>query len=330
MFSHGAGTRNRRFWVSLCVSVVMLVAILTGVYSTMIEPTQTSIVTSTRTTYTRAEITYVYTMMGITTVRTITSSFSSCFYGCASNYMYYTSIVLARSGNIDLHTAHSVCILWSGNYVAAESIPQKSCHYELTRGYSVSSRSVTTTIVSSPYVQLPVTESHNETVPNPQKSVAQGLAVVLFIVGIAGLGLAIAGLGRSAPPRVETGVGGAKMEKPVYRRPEPSPSTISMPPRCPRCDGTLSESSRTHWFCPRCDVTIKRAGRGWELETDKRASHYTVETPPPAVSRMPSYAPPPVAEPSVPTRASTKFCRLCGAKIPRDSVFCEECGKKLT
>ena len=28
-------------------------------------------------------------------------------------------------------------------------------------------------------------------------------------------------------------------------------------------------------------------------------------------------------------RASTKFCRECGAKIPRDSVFCEKCGSKL-
>jgi len=26
---------------------------------------------------------------------------------------------------------------------------------------------------------------------------------------------------------------------------------------------------------------------------------------------------------------STKFCRNCGAKIPRDSNFCEECGTKL-
>jgi len=27
--------------------------------------------------------------------------------------------------------------------------------------------------------------------------------------------------------------------------------------------------------------------------------------------------------------ASTKFCRFCGAKIPRDSKFCEECGTSL-
>jgi hypothetical protein len=25
----------------------------------------------------------------------------------------------------------------------------------------------------------------------------------------------------------------------------------------------------------------------------------------------------------------TKFCRVCGAKIPRDSMFCQECGEKI-
>lgn len=31
-----------------------------------------------------------------------------------------------------------------------------------------------------------------------------------------------------------------------------------------------------------------------------------------------------------PTQAlGTKYCRACGAKIPRDSTYCEECGKKL-
>jgi len=35
------------------------------------------------------------------------------------------------------------------------------------------------------------------------------------------------------------------------------------------------------------------------------------------------------ASPSV-RRNKFKFCRECGAQIPRDSVFCEECGTKLT
>lgn len=30
------------------------------------------------------------------------------------------------------------------------------------------------------------------------------------------------------------------------------------------------------------------------------------------------------------SEGSTKFCRECGAKIPRDSAFCEVCGTKLT
>jgi len=28
-------------------------------------------------------------------------------------------------------------------------------------------------------------------------------------------------------------------------------------------------------------------------------------------------------------RAITKFCRECGAKIPRDSTFCEKCGANI-
>jgi len=35
-------------------------------------------------------------------------------------------------------------------------------------------------------------------------------------------------------------------------------------------------------------------------------------------------------EPLVPQPKPTKFCRRCGAKIPRVSKFCEECGAKLT
>ncbi len=31
-----------------------------------------------------------------------------------------------------------------------------------------------------------------------------------------------------------------------------------------------------------------------------------------------------------PQTTATKFCRKCGAKIPRDSDFCEECGTRLT
>ncbi len=34
-------------------------------------------------------------------------------------------------------------------------------------------------------------------------------------------------------------------------------------------------------------------------------------------------------KPSLQTETVSKFCRHCGAKIPKDSTFCESCGKKL-
>lgn len=37
-----------------------------------------------------------------------------------------------------------------------------------------------------------------------------------------------------------------------------------------------------------------------------------------------------VAEPRVRAAGPTKFCRRCGAKIPRDSAYCEECGTQLS
>lgn len=53
----------------------------------------------------------------------------------------------------------------------------------------------------------------------------------------------------------------------------------------------------------------------------KKAAEATEQTTPsttPTVSQQASAISP-----------STKFCRKCGAKIPRDSVFCEECGSEL-
>jgi ribosomal protein L40E len=40
--------------------------------------------------------------------------------------------------------------------------------------------------------------------------------------------------------------------------------------------------------------------------------------------------PPPQPSEIKPESKSSKYCRKCGATIPRDSVFCEECGTKLT
>ncbi len=35
------------------------------------------------------------------------------------------------------------------------------------------------------------------------------------------------------------------------------------------------------------------------------------------------------SEPYVTQKEASKFCRKCGAKIPRDSEYCEECGARL-
>jgi len=62
------------------------------------------------------------------------------------------------------------------------------------------------------------------------------------------------------------------------------------------------------------------------------SQHFTVWQPSSAdVSRLPPPAPEP-ARPIIelPTvMSATKFCRFCGARIARDSKFCEECGKGL-
>jgi hypothetical protein len=59
--------------------------------------------------------------------------------------------------------------------------------------FSMSSRTLTTTStsLSSSFVKFPVTESHYENVPNPQKFNLQLLAVVLFLAGVGGIAVAI-------------------------------------------------------------------------------------------------------------------------------------------
>jgi len=72
------------------------------------------------------------------------------------------------------------------------------------------------------------------------------------------------------------------------------------------------------------------------------SGHFTLWQPPPTLAVAPTT--PPIQEPVIPTAETssavapttvmpampTKFCRFCGAKIPRDSMYCEECGAKLT
>ena len=239
---------NRRLWASLCVSAVMLAALSTGIYSTMVEPTQTNIVTATRTTesstYSEKTRFYTGTSIEVTTVRTVTSSFTSCSYKeCHSRWVFYPSIELVGIGleNFGLIvTWHNVCILWEGDEVKDYRYPMSICRRVSTSIFSVSKRTLTHTSMSltRSLVQFPVTvtESLYEIVPNPEKFNLQRLTVVLFIIGVAGIALAML-LG-------------------------------------PSVSGRVAEDHR---------VMTK----------------------------------------------STKFCRNCGAKIPRDSNFCEECGTKL-
>ena len=90
--------QSGRLWASLCVSAVMVAALVTGVYSVMTEPTLTNIVAATRTTEssTYSERTYLYTVTGltVTTVGTVTSRFTSVSYRCGSGYEFYASIEL--------------------------------------------------------------------------------------------------------------------------------------------------------------------------------------------------------------------------------------------
>lgn len=52
-------------------------------------------------------------------------------------------------------------------------------------------------------------------------------------------------------------------------------------------------------------------------------------TEPPPFTRAAKPAPVPLSARTVVPVLSIKFCRECGVKIPRDSIYCEECGKKL-
>jgi hypothetical protein len=74
----------------------------------------------------------------------------------------------------------------------------------------------------------------------------------------------------------------------------------------------------------------------WELHAMKVVSVWPSVQPgvatmePTAVVPLAVAPAPPALEPPAPQSASTKFCRFCGAKILRDSGYCEECGKRLT
>jgi ribosomal protein L40E len=252
----------------------MLLAVLTGVYSTMVEPTLTNVVTSTWTAtrwtessiYTEKTSGYVWISMEVTTLRTMTTRFTTCSYKeCRSDFTFYDSIELVElweDAGASLVTWHNVCIRWKGSEVDSYYFPSRSCGTETNTFYSLSARTLTLTstgsrtTLSRSLVEFPVTvtESHYETVPNPQKSNLQRLAVVLFIAGAGGLVLAI-----------------------ILRRPLVAQPSATFPP-------ALSVPKPT----PESHEVTERT-----ITTEK------------------------------------KFCRYCGAMIPRVSRYCDECGKKL-
>jgi hypothetical protein len=94
---------------------------------------------------------------------------------------------------------------------------------------------------------------------------------------------------------------------------EPVSFTI---PLCSTCGQPmdLRDPNKLTWFCRKDDTTFATTGPD-------------VEKIVPPTAKEPKQGPGPQHEP--PKLVSTKYCRECGAKIPRDSIFCEECGTRL-
>jgi hypothetical protein len=210
---------------SLCVSAVMLAALLTGVYSTMVEPTLTNVVTATRTEtgsraspiYTEVTSIYVSTSTESTIAGTVTTRLTVCSWACHSGYDFFSEFTLYvyeseyEGGYMTgwTETLRNVCILWGRETPAIlppESKPVEdyygavlSCGYARSTICSYSTRTLTVTSVntnlSTYYSLVPfsvtLTEAYSKTVVNPQKLNLQRLAVVLFVIGFAGIALVI-------------------------------------------------------------------------------------------------------------------------------------------
>jgi hypothetical protein len=224
----GFRVQNRK-WGSLCVSAVMLAALLTGAYSMMVQPTLTNWVTATRTETESSvspittEVTslYVSTSTESTIAGTVTSRFTTCSTPttCQSGYEF-------EPGPVTLHwyemneeyevvseyweTLTNVCIshggtpyfpLQPGEEPVQAQYPNTVvyCGLAASTVSSYSTRTLTVTSVNtnlSMYystVPFPVTltESYYRNVVNPEKLNLQRLAVVLFVIGLAGIALLI-------------------------------------------------------------------------------------------------------------------------------------------
>jgi hypothetical protein len=205
---------------SLCVSAVILVALLAGVYSMMVEPTLTNVVTATRTEtessaspiYTEVASVYVSTSTESTIAGTITTRLTVCSWTCHSGYEFFPTATIygyeyEYGGGYATEwteTLGNVCIEFSAGEAAVEVRDRYgavlSCGYATSTISSYSTRTLTLTSVNTNlsvfYSLVPfsvtVTEAHYETVLNPQKLNLQRLAVILFVIGFAGIAVVIA------------------------------------------------------------------------------------------------------------------------------------------
>jgi RNA polymerase subunit RPABC4/transcription elongation factor Spt4 len=97
---------------------------------------------------------------------------------------------------------------------------------------------------------------------------------------------------------------------------------------CGKCGNMMPAN---YAFCDKCGArTLSEAELEKWREYNRRLEHLrTVEPAVPAskAAMEPKQETKPSRESA--RSVSTKFCRYCGAKIPRQSKFCEECGKAL-
>ena len=102
------------------------------------------------------------------------------------------------------------------------------------------------------------------------------------------------------------------------------------------------EDRRVMTLCPRCGEPIPRAALrcgscGESMDEMDLASQPTIQE---LIdtgkiagirkeARVPARPSPPMGATSPAMIPQRKFCRECGAKVPRDSMYCEECGSRL-
>jgi predicted amidophosphoribosyltransferase len=92
---------------------------------------------------------------------------------------------------------------------------------------------------------------------------------------------------------------------------------------CPTCQlQTEQYTSKARWSEKTNEWTCDTCGKKNTSPFETKKEPQVAEPAPHVVTTQPAQT---QAQPIL----STKFCRECGVSIPRDSTFCEECGKKL-